>query len=166
MKKKSIALLACVVLLLALVIAALWYTRPMTVGDLLGSDVEAVSCTLMRPYTTTDESGTTYFHNEVTDLDAEVGSEAMTALLAAMEEIPCRASLLGLLPHTVTIYRTGQGNLSISIYGPNPRTDLYLFSHSTILESIGGKRRTYLVDASAYETLTAVVEAYGVLQPE
>lgn len=144
-----------------------WYFRPRPLAQAVPQDADSLSVTLMTPYTYQKEgvSGT-YWGDHVTNLDAELDSTAGQALLAVLEALPVRGSILGHLG-PITVYRSGVGSLSLSFYTPDDRVDFTLLSDSpTLYVTSDGPRQVYTVGESAFDALAAVVEAYGIRRPE
>ena len=107
MKKKSIALLACVVLLLALTIAALWYTRPMPLWELSDSPEAEVFATIDQWYPV---EGSDDLDDDTSQLALQPGDPEYQQLAELLSRVQVRHRLSALLPRTVTAAQGKQIN--------------------------------------------------------
>lgn len=107
MKKKRIAPLACALLLLALVAAALWYTRPMPLWGLSASPEAKVFATIDQWYA---GKGSETLDDDTFQLALQPGDPEYQQLVELLSRVQVRRRLSALLPRAVTVAQGKQMN--------------------------------------------------------
>ncbi len=107
MKKKRIAPLACALLLLALVAAAFWYTRPMPLWGLSASPEAKVFATIDQWYA---GKGSEDLDDDTFQLALQPGDPEYQQLVELLSRIQVRRRLSALLPRAVTVAQGKQMN--------------------------------------------------------
>ena len=164
--KKHRGLIIAGVVLAALTVFCLWYTRPQGFLSITGSqqNVESLTASLLL-YSIDYSHGSSRGDTKIWELNEEQSQGHVKQIIieSLVNDSDYRAKLSNLLPFPKNTTGTSSGDILLRLFSQDHFTTVILGSHGEMLVRPAGEERMYLyhADPELFQGLAEVVQCYG-----